>query len=223
MTVKATPPKFTIPKKSKAVAGASPNAQDNEDRASRDRAEDDRPPMRSGLLVPAQLDQVMAQVVVGADAAAAETQRMRAQAALPQNLPGPLPMQLGPQHPVSSLQFSVPTMYPNPAQLGHAHAGAMHPATDPNHGTPYSLRLWRRVPVHPRASNIPLSLTINPGKRVKRGNKGGEASAAGQGDIRRTWGSRGRERQMQQPTERARHLASQPARSEPQTEVVGGC
>ena len=58
VAVKITPPKYTIPKKGTAVAGASPNAQVNEDRASRDRAKDDRTSTRSGSLAPTQLDQV---------------------------------------------------------------------------------------------------------------------------------------------------------------------
>ena len=99
VAAKATPPKFTIPRKGKAVAGASPNAQVNEDRASRDRGEDGRPPMRSGLLVPAQLDQVMAQAVAEADAAAAVTQRLGAAAMLPQNLSGPPPHAVRPSAP----------------------------------------------------------------------------------------------------------------------------
>ena len=45
---------------------------------------------------------------------------------------------------------------------------------------------------------------------------------AGEQPFWRAWGSRGRERQMQRPTECARHLAPRPAQSEPQTEVVGG-
>ena len=128
-----------------------------DDPASRDRAKDDRTSTRSGSLAPTQLDQVMTQAVVDADAAAAETQRLGAPAVLPQNLPGPLPMQLGPQHPVSSLQFSVPTMYPNPAQLGHAHAGAMHPATDPNPSTPYGFGGGYSLPggYPPRSREVP--------------------------------------------------------------------
>ena len=39
---------------------------------------------------------------------------------------------------------------------------------------------------------------------------------AGEQPFWRAWGSRGRERQMQRPTERARHLAPRPAQSEPQ-------
>ena len=84
---KATPPRFTIPRKSKAVADTpSPNVNVNEDRASRDRGEYGvGQPARSGQLVPAQLDQIMAQAVADADAAAAVTQSLGSAAMIPQN------------------------------------------------------------------------------------------------------------------------------------------
>ena len=76
---KATPSKpsqYTIPRKPLGGGTPSPTNQGADgDRSSRDRGEVVQP-KRAGQLIPSQLDQTMAQAVEGADAAAAETQRM---------------------------------------------------------------------------------------------------------------------------------------------------
>ena len=104
---KATPPKptkYTIPRKLGADTPSPSNHGVDGDRSSRDRGEVAQS-TRVGQLAPSQLDQTMAQAVVGADAAAAETQRMRAQAAIPQILP-----QIHPQ----MAQAAIPDHFNNP-------------------------------------------------------------------------------------------------------------
>ena len=56
---------------------------------------------------------------------------------------------------------------------------------------------------------------IAEGEKRKRG--GEHRGTGGQ-----PWGSRGRERRMQRPEERACHLAPRPVQSEPRTEAAGG-
>ena len=126
---KATPPRFTIPRKSKAVADTpSPNVNVNEDRASRDRGEYGvGQPARSGQLVPAQLDQIMMTQAVAGDAAAV-TQSFGPAATIPQN------QSYGPADPLGFYNQGTGMWQqlgdPTPMQLGpHAHAGTMRPAT----------------------------------------------------------------------------------------------
>ena len=124
---KATPskPQYIIPRKPLGGGTPSPtNHGADGDRSSRDRGEVVQA-QRAGQLIPSQLDQTMAQAVEGADAAAAETQRMRAQAAVPQSIP-----QLHPQNnPFDNFnnfsQFA--------AQMGMP----MHPAAGLDPSTPH--------------------------------------------------------------------------------------
>ena len=119
---KATPskPQYIIPRKPLGGGTPSPtNHGADGDRSSRDRG-DVVQARRAGQLNPSQLDQTMAQAVEGADAAAAETQRIRAQAAIPQ-----IP-RFNPQNHTQNLMShpAIPNHFNNPhlsqfaAQLG---------------------------------------------------------------------------------------------------------
>ena len=130
---KATPPKptkYTIPRKLGADTPSPSNHGVDGDRSSRDRGEVVQS-KRIGQLAPSQLDQTMAQAVVGADAAAAETRRMRGSPTFPQIHPY--------QQTAQMAQAAIPDHYNNPyfsqfaAQLGLP----MHPATGLNPSTPH--------------------------------------------------------------------------------------
>ena len=120
---KATPPKptkYIIPRKLGADTPSPSNHGVDGDRSSRDRGEVVQS-KRVGQLAPSQLDQTMAQAVVGADAAAAETQRVRAQATIPRFHPQNHPQNY-PQNMMS--HAAIPNHFNNPhlsqfaAQLG---------------------------------------------------------------------------------------------------------